>query len=847
MSSIAPLFRKLRLSVAVKALPLSLLLLLLMAALGCQSRQRTLFSVDQAPTLYSSIHQSLVLSSFVGKWDRDSLGMGYGGEPFLPTRVLGVFLEPMQYHVGTYMLDCLLLCLAARWYLSGKRVRGIPAWLAAVAMGLSGYAFSLISAGHRGQFHMMPYAVFLLASIDRAIARRSMLYFVLAGLCLGFGMAGQPDVMALFAILAAVFSAFRLVEECRRGSSSKERRRLLARTALGGVLTGLVFACVSLGVFGSLFRTALPHRETLRGNTPQQQWEYCTNWSMPPEEILEFVAPCVYGIETQDKAGPYWGRLGRAMDWGATGQGLVNLKQHTVYMGVLQLVFAVFAVAVAVRSRHFAADDLNDGPTAPVLSRGLSRGEVFFWAGVFLLTVLLALGRYFPLYRLVFMVPYLNKIRCPVKWLHLAEVALAFLFAFGLTAFFSMLSRRGGVQANADTQQKATRAASSMLLWAAVMCGLIGILLFGVAGSVPMFRGALIGYWGRLGLGGNSAVMLKTMVGALRHGGTLFLIACAGFVIAIRYRERRWCAPLLKGCLVVVVACDLALVARRYINTRDVRVFYDRNAVAERILADTEMGRVSDRLTTRGKFDPRWTSLRNNGVDFLEPMQREVPLPPEYGKFFKTAGKNVARLWQITNTRYVLGPVDSLQGLLDHSAFAPVLFFDVIGGRLIPAQQGRARNVLVRFAGALPRALVYHNWLKMDEEKALSMLASPEWAPERTLLVSDDVDSRPTQRPPSPAEIVSYGRTRIEVKVELDQAGVLLVNDKYDPDWRVKIDGTPAEVLRCNYIMRGVEVPAGQHTVVFTYRPFLIPFLLSLGVTLAILVWAVVRLLRGRR
>ena len=46
---------------------------------------------------------------------------------------------------------------------------------------------------------------------------------------------------------------------------------------------------------------------------------------------------------------------------------------------------------------------------------------------------------------------------------------------------------------------------------------------------------------------------------------------------------------------------------------------------------------------------------------------------------------------------------------------------------------------------------------------------------------------------------------------------VLLLNDKFDPYWRVLVDGKPAELLRCNFIMRGVYLSPGQHTVEFEF------------------------------
>ncbi len=45
----------------------------------------------------------------------------------------------------------------------------------------------------------------------------------------------------------------------------------------------------------------------------------------------------------------------------------------------------------------------------------------------------------------------------------------------------------------------------------------------------------------------------------------------------------------------------------------------------------------------------------------------------------------------------------------------------------------------------------------------------------------------------------------------------MVLSENYQSNWSVWVDGNPAELLRANYVWKGVALPAGDHQVEFRY------------------------------
>jgi uncharacterized membrane protein YfhO len=46
-----------------------------------------------------------------------------------------------------------------------------------------------------------------------------------------------------------------------------------------------------------------------------------------------------------------------------------------------------------------------------------------------------------------------------------------------------------------------------------------------------------------------------------------------------------------------------------------------------------------------------------------------------------------------------------------------------------------------------------------------------------------------------------------------------VLTDVYFPGWKATVDGHEAPIQQVDYLLRGVRVPAGAHTVEFRYEP----------------------------
>jgi Bacterial membrane protein YfhO len=119
---------------------------------------------------------------------------------------------------------------------------------------------------------------------------------------------------------------------------------------------------------------------------------------------------------------------------------------------------------------------------------------------------------------------------------------------------------------------------------------------------------------------------------------------------------------------------------------------------------------------------------------------------------------------------------------------------------------------------APPLARLYHQVdVVADPAQRVARLQAGYPLGERAL-VEEPVAGLTEPDRPAQVRVERRDHTRVQVSVQTAADGLLVLGDPWYPQWRVEINGQPAELLRVDHAFRGVRVPAGSHQVVFTYQ-----------------------------
>ena len=762
---------------------------------------------------------------------------GVASAPSL-SNLLTMVLSPVAMAKCIVPLSLLLLGCAA-WVFF--RQCGFAPWVCtvgALAAGLNGDRFSVAAWG-LSIWVMGSAAVFLaLAALLAATRRRTLAFTLLAGFATGLGVMEGFDTGAIFSLVIAAF-ALALAWTAGPEAPGHWLARGLGRVALVAACAGFI----ATYTLGTLISTQVKGVADMGQDRESRERRYvgATVWSLPKIEALRVLIPGLFGyrMDTPD-GGAYWGSVGRTPGWEEHKQGLPRHSGSGEYAGVLVMLLAAWAVAQACRKQGAFTDT--------------ERRLVWFWAGIALLGLLFAFGKYAPFYQLFYSLPYASTIRNPVKFMHAFHLAVIVLCGYGLHALARNYIRPSAAAGDPLGEQVKgwwATVAGFERRWTLVTgllaaAGFVGLMLYSsarkelekhlvaVAFSEDMAKSIASFSIGEVGL----FVLFFTL------SAGVVAVALSGYWTGAR---ARW-AGVTMGLLIVV---DLARANTPWIIYWNAHEKYAGNPLIEFLRRAPHEGRVQSLPLNLGPqyatfqqlYGQEWTQhlFLYNNIQTLDITQE--PRPTVENQTYRDAllgrAQTLVRLWELTNTRYLFGLSDPnllnvLGGQFDggrgrfqiHSRFdlapKPGVTTPTRMDEVTVITNGPGQFALIEFTGALPRARLFTHWqATTNDAVVLSQLTNAAFNPHETVLVSAALPAA-TNAPGTHAgevKIASYSPKRLRLEAAATTPSVLLLNDKHSPNWRVTVDGQPATLLRCNFLMRGVQVPAGKHEIEFRYEP----------------------------
>lgn len=724
-----------------------------------------------------ALKKQLLPELLVGQfWGNQLLGgSGYGLTLFHGL----LALVPLELFAdGVYGLILVVGSVSMVWFLRLWE----RSWLASVVGALIAFwlnSILLAASGHAYKMEVLAFSVLALALIEKAVraasVRRLVGWSLLAGLTVGGMMMEQQDVALLAGLFVAPYAVLRAVQ---------------ARLS-GGRWVGLFVPLALVALLFSGATVLKSYNSNIRQSASVQgdagaKWDYITQWSMVPDEWPDLIAPGWSGWHTGHGEAPYWGRIGQSAGFDETGEGFRNFRLDSSYMGILPFGFALLGCVLGWR--------------------GAERGFLLFWLIACVLGLGLAFGKYSLLYRGFFELPLVNSIRAPIKLLDNAQVALGILSAFGVDGLLRLgMEKRSGPR------------------WIGLIWLVLGVVLLGVSVGVYLFPEGWRSRFEGAGVGALSDALLGVMAAGWRHAAVYALLGAlvTGLVC--------WRRARLAGVLLVVgLSVDSLLLTTRYFKADDVGAVRRGNPVINYLKEHQGVERSA--FLDQGGIYNQWLGLDGpfHGLQLFNIWQMPR-MPVEYEVFLREVGRNQLRIWELAAVRHVCMPASVFRQLEEQSvlgeAFEPVLRYQV------PTPQGMREDLVLRYERAIPRFALFENWIPVAREEQCGRLVNETHDPGLTVLVEPEsglVAQRGGARVKALEAEISKRWARVEVAHKL--AGVVRFSQRYQPGWRVFVDGEEASLLRLDYVSMGVWVPAGAHTVEFRCVSGVMPALLSGGV-----------------
>ncbi len=675
---------------------------------------------------------------------------------------------------------------------------GVNVWLSAIgafAITFCSYNMQIIQVGHNSKMVAIAFMPWVLAAITYAYRKNCILGSVLFAFALSFQIkANHPQITYYLAMIVVAFAIAELYTAVK-----KRCLPLFIKKSAMLLVAGLLGIAVNVN---HLWPTYEYSKYTMRGGSELALEQgkdqrgldisYATSWSYSPEEMPNLMIPNFNG-------GASGGKLSRDSETyrALTSEGYRGadqiIRQLPLYWG----------------PQPFTAGPMYMGAISVflfVLGLALLKGPLKWWvAGVSLLAVLLSWGS-----NLLFLtefffknVPLYSKFRTVSMILVILQITIPLLAILVL----DKISGKEREFVKKDFKKGITVA----LALTAGFCVLFA-LIPSLAGSFVSQADSRMPDILRQSLVADRIALLRA--DALRS--LAFIVIAAGVVwFSFKGKLKR---ELMYGAVALLIILDLWVVGKRYLNdTHFVRRTEFENQYSLRpvdiaIKEDKDPNyRVLDLFVNT--FNDSHTSYHHKTIGGYSPAKLQI--------YQDIIDRHITS--EIGALAQDLSDVNTIEQAQEALGFYPVL--NMLNTRYIVIAPDNPPLVNTYAFGNSWFVTNVHMVESLTQEiemldvnRGLNLnntaVVHSQFADAITGISADSLSAK------EGIELVSYEPNKLVYSYNSEVPRIAVFSEIYYPaGWKAKVNGVSSEIIRVNYVLRGLKVPPGNNIIEFEFKP----------------------------
>ncbi len=319
----------------------------------------------------------------------------YGGYIYTPGNPLSKIINFILFNSGVKQWFYLSFGgLGLYCFLRFKNTSYFSSVFGGIAYSLTPHVFGLINAGHNTKIMAFAFVPWIFFSASYLFQEKSIKSILLLSIISAFQLwVNHPQVVYYTWMFIFGYWAYSFIDKSIKG------KRITSLKTLFFLLISIFIT--TLMVSDPYFEIFTFQEHSNRGapsvfdetneTSSGTKWDYATQWSFHPAEIISFALPYHFGLQSSS----YWGYM--------------PFTQSTHYMGLLVLLLPIMTLVSRIRKKDF------------------SSYENFLWI-ISLIFLIVGFGKHFPmLYQLLFdYAPFFSKFRIP----SMIYLILVFIFSY---------------------------------------------------------------------------------------------------------------------------------------------------------------------------------------------------------------------------------------------------------------------------------------------------------------------------------------------------------------------------------------------------------------------------------